>query len=76
MRLVVDLALCQTYGQCVFAAPEVFRLVGPESLEFDYAPDEERRAQVLRARAACPVGAISVEPPAPGQAVAGAAEEG
>ena len=33
MRIVVDLNLCQSYGQCVFAAPTVFELHG-EMLEY------------------------------------------
>jgi Ferredoxin len=58
MKLVVDLNKCQSYGQCVFAAPAVFRIRGEESLEFDYTPDDSLRQQVERAAAACPVQAI------------------
>lgn len=61
MRIVVDLNRCQSYGQCVFAAPTVFRMHGEESLEYDYQPDEALRVQVERAAAACPVRAISIE---------------
>jgi ferredoxin len=60
MRIVVDLNRCQSYGQCVFAAPTVFRLYGEESLEYDYEPDETLREQVVRAAAACPVQAIKI----------------
>jgi ferredoxin len=60
MKLIVDLVRCQGQAQCVFAAPSVFWLHGEEALEFDYAPDEARREQVLRAVAACPVQAIRV----------------
>jgi ferredoxin len=60
MRIVVDLNRCQSYGQCVFAAPTVFGWHGEESLEFDYAPDGAVRRQVLQAAAACPVQAIGV----------------
>ena len=60
LRVVVDLNRCQSYGQCVFAAPEVFRFHGEESLEYDYAPDDARRGQVERAAAACPVQAITI----------------
>jgi ferredoxin len=60
MRLVVDLNRCQSYAQCVYAAPTVFRMHGEESLEFDYEPDESLRGQVERAAAACPVQAITV----------------
>ena len=60
MRIVVDLNRCQSYGQCVFAAPTVFRLHGEECLEFDYAPDDALREQVEQAAAACPVQAILI----------------
>ncbi|MDF3294171.1 MULTISPECIES: ferredoxin [Streptomyces] len=64
MRVVVDLARCQSYGQCVFAAPEVFELTGPEVLEYDSAPSDHLREQAERARAACPVQAITIGPAA------------
>ena len=60
MRIVVDLNRCQSYGQCVFAAPAVFRMYGEESLEYDYNPDDALRDQVKRAAAACPVQAIGI----------------
>jgi ferredoxin len=60
MRIVVDLSRCQSYGQCTYAAPTVFRMHGEESLEYDYAPDGALRPQVERAAAACPVQAISI----------------
>jgi ferredoxin len=59
-RLVVGLNRCQSYGQCVFAAPTVFRFHGVESLEYDYAPDPASWVEVRRAAAACPVQAISL----------------
>lgn len=60
MRIVVDLNRCQSYAQCVFAAPTVFRMYGEESLEYDYNPDDALHEQVKRAAAACPVQAISI----------------
>ncbi|WP_285778953.1 ferredoxin [Microtetraspora sp. NBRC 13810] len=60
---MVDLNRCQSYGQCVFAAPAVFRFHGAEALEYDYAPGESARVQVERAAAACPVQAISIGTP-------------
>ncbi|GAA3546934.1 ferredoxin [Amycolatopsis ultiminotia] len=65
MQVSVDLARCQSYGQCVFAAPEIFELVGgPEILEYDSAPQERLRLHAERARAACPVQAITIGPAA------------
>jgi ferredoxin len=63
VRLIVDLARCQSYGQCIYAAPSVFRFNGEQALEFDYAPDDALREQVARAAAACPVQAIRIGPP-------------
>ncbi|WP_433356111.1 FAD-dependent oxidoreductase [Microtetraspora malaysiensis] len=61
MRVVVDLTRCQGYGQCVFAAPDVFAMPGQESLLYDPDPSDEQREHVLRAQAACPVQAIHVD---------------
>ncbi|MEU4849320.1 ferredoxin [Streptomyces gilvosporeus] len=60
LRLVVDLNRCQSYGQCVYAAPAVFRFHGEEALEYDYAPAADTRREVERAAAACPVQAIAL----------------
>jgi ferredoxin len=71
VRIIVDLVRCQSYGQCIYAAPTVFRFNGGEALEFDYAPDDSLRAEVERAVAACPVQAIRIglpEAPDPGVA--------
>jgi ferredoxin len=61
MRIVVDLTRCESYGQCVFLAPKVFRIQGDETLEYDYSPDEQMREQVRWAAAACPVQAIMLD---------------
>lgn len=61
MRIVVDLNRCQAYAQCCFLAPDIFRLHGEEALWYDPAPDAAQREHVLRAAAACPVQAITVE---------------
>lgn len=60
MRIVVDLNRCQSYGQCVFAAPDVFRFRGEESLEYDHVPDGKLDREVERAALACPVQAITL----------------
>ncbi|GAA4837993.1 ferredoxin [Saccharopolyspora rosea] len=61
MRVLVDLNRCQAYGQCVYAAPGVFRFRGRESLEYDHVPGDDARREVERAAAACPMQAISVD---------------
>ena len=61
MKVVVDLNRCQGYGQCVYAAPDVFQLKGSEILAYDPAPSDQWRDEVERAIQACPVRAISAE---------------
>ncbi|WP_037833054.1 ferredoxin [Streptomyces sp. NRRL F-4474] len=61
MRLVVDLNRCQGYAQCAFLAPDVFAMHGDESLLYNPEPGAEQREDVVRAVAACPVGAILLE---------------
>ena len=61
MKLAVDLTLCQGYAQCAFLAPDVFHFVGNEALMYVPEPDDAMRVNVLRAAAACPVGAILVD---------------
>jgi ferredoxin len=61
MRIVVDLNRCESYAQCCFLAPDVFKLHGEEALLYNPAPDDAQREHVLRAVAACPVQAILVE---------------
>lgn len=64
MTVVVDLNRCQSYGQCAYMAPHVFRFVGEESLEYDHVPPAAEDENVARAVAACPVQAIAVGVPA------------
>lgn len=59
MHVLVDLNRCQSYGQCVFAAPNTFRMPDTEVLEWDYQP-RDRDQTVLSAAHACPVQAITV----------------
>ncbi|MFD7371383.1 ferredoxin [Streptomyces mirabilis] len=61
MRLVVDLNRCQGYAQCAFLAPDVFVMHGDESLLYSPEVEEDRREDVARAVAACPVQAIVVD---------------
>lgn len=61
MQVLVDLNRCQSYGQCVYAAPDVFTLRHEEILEWDYSVAEDHRAAVQQAVHACPVQAISVD---------------
>ena len=62
MLIVVNLNRCQSYGQCVFAAPDVFRMDHDETLEWDYEPNSAEHERVVRALHACPVQAIALTP--------------
>jgi ferredoxin len=74
MTVVVDFNRCQSYGQCAYMAPNVFRFVGEESLEYDHVPPAAEDENVARAVVACPVQAIALGLPADSRP-ADAAEE-
>jgi ferredoxin len=58
VKVIVDLNRCQGYGQCVYAAPNIFQLKGVEILAYDPAPSDQWRDEFERAVHACPVRAI------------------
>ncbi|MGF7123214.1 ferredoxin [Rhodococcus sp. BE178] len=60
MRVNVDMSSCQHYGQCVFAAPEVFDLDGDGKLQYRGDAAEDQRAAVEAAADACPMQAITI----------------
>ena len=58
MKIKVDMDKCQHYGQCVFEAPEIFRLNNSDKLEYLAEADDSQRANVESARDVCPMQAI------------------
>ncbi|KRV46374.1 ferredoxin [Wenjunlia vitaminophila] len=62
MRITVDMNLCESHGQCVFAAPEVFSFDDEDRLLHDPSPADSLLEKVERAAASCPVRAITVTP--------------
>ncbi|HSA50400.1 MAG TPA: ferredoxin [Yinghuangia sp.] len=62
MRITVDMNLCESHGQCVFAAPEVFSFDDDEQLYHEPAVDDALRDRVVSAAAACPARAIALSP--------------
>lgn len=60
MIVSVDLNLCESHGECVFLAPDVFEFGEDGVLQFREQPDESRREACEEAAAACPVQAITV----------------
>lgn len=61
MKVVVDMSKCQDHGQCVFAAPDVFRFDDNGRLAYVSDPDEALRADVEEAADVCPLQAIRIE---------------
>ena len=61
MRVVVDPDKCADHGQCVFAAPQVFRLEDHGKLVYESLPDESLRDLVEEAADVCPLQAITIE---------------
>ena len=60
VRVDVDMDLCQSHGECCFAAPEVFELGDDDVLRWAGEPDEALRSKVEQAVAGCPVQAITL----------------
>jgi len=61
MRIKVDLELCRDHGQCVIAAPQVFRFDGNQKLVWVVEPDHSLRGAVEEAADVCPEQAITIE---------------
>jgi len=53
--------LCQSHGECVLAAPDVFELGDDDVLVWLEDVPEERRSAVQDAVNACPMMAIRIE---------------
>jgi ferredoxin len=61
VRVIVDLNLCQSHGECVYAAPDVFELGDDDLLQWKEEVDESRRAALEDAVNVCPMMAIRLE---------------
>lgn len=61
MKVVVDSSKCQDNGQCVFAAPDVFRLDENGRLSYVPDPDDALRDDVEEAVDVCPRRAIRID---------------
>lgn len=60
VKIDVDMYLCQNYGQCVFEAPEIFKLDDDDKLEYLAEADESERMNVENAVDVCPMQAIRI----------------
>lgn len=61
MKVHVDMNLCQSHGECVNVAPDVFELGDDDVLVWHEKVGEERRAAIEEAVNVCPMMAISIE---------------
>jgi ferredoxin len=61
MKVVVDMNLCQSHGECVAVAPDVFELGEDDVLRWKEDVDESRRAEMEEAVEVCPMMAIRLE---------------
>jgi ferredoxin len=60
MKIQVDMTRCQHYGQCVYEAPEFFRLNEQDELEYTADVNDDAIAEVEAAINICPMQAISI----------------
>ncbi len=60
IKINVDMTKCQHYGQCVFEAPDVFKLNSDDKLEYVAEVDDSERANVEAAIDVCPMQAIFI----------------
>lgn len=60
IKIEVDMTKCQHYGQCVFEAPDVFRLNEDDKLEYTAEADDSELTNVEAAIDICPMQAISI----------------
>jgi ferredoxin len=62
MKVTVDWDLCESHGQCEFAAPDVFTINDDGDLEvLNDMPDESQRSEVEQAVRRCPTRALAIE---------------
>jgi len=61
MKVCVDREKCQLHGQCVIAAPEIFRFDDDGDLQYEAHPDDSLRDVAEEAADVCPEQAITIE---------------
>jgi ferredoxin len=60
IKVHVDMEKCQHYGQCVFEAPDIFKLNAEDRLEYLATAEDSERANVRAAADVCPMQAITI----------------
>ncbi len=63
MKIKVDMDKCEAYGECVFAAEDLFGLDDDDEKVrvLDSSPDDDRRDAAEQAASVCPTSAITIE---------------
>jgi ferredoxin len=61
IKVHVDMNLCQSHGECVYAAPGLFELGDDDVLTWQEEVDDSRRAELEEAVNVCPMMAIRLE---------------
>jgi len=59
IKIEVDMDTCQSYGQCVFEAEDVFQLDDNGKLQYTKEVPDDRLADIESAMDVCPMQAIS-----------------
>jgi ferredoxin len=60
IKINVDMEKCQHYGQCVFEAPNVFRLNSDDKLEYNATAEDSEQTNIEAAIDVCPMQAIFI----------------
>jgi len=60
IKVHVDMEKCQHYGQCVFEAPDIFKLNAEDRLEYLATAEDSEGANVRAAADVCPMQAITI----------------
>jgi ferredoxin len=60
IKVHVDMEKCQHYGQCVFEAPDIFKLNAEDRLEYLATAEDSESAKVKAAADVCPMQAITI----------------
>ena len=60
IKIHVDMDKCQHYGQCVYEAPNIFKLNTEDKLEYITTADNSELVNVKEAADVCPMQAITI----------------
>ncbi len=61
IKVHIDTNLCQSHGECVGIAPDLFQLDDDDFIHWQEEVDDSRRAELESAVDTCPMTAIRIE---------------